>query len=406
MLMVFLLIGCSSRQDETNENIEYIDPVKDIFIFSALDAGTQYRIRKANSNKDYSNYQFKMLFKDVYNSKLHDINGNEIDLARYEKLILEVVSVDCAHCKKQIELIGDFVRYFDGTFIQYFNVGTADEIREFYGDIQIPENLIIIERDEKLKDYLLDELGIKKYPSMLGYYEGKLSFMNDGECDLIGFREFCEISFIKRLSEEDFFDENGNDLLNINRTTDDVKNDLSSANQKLIKDLDNDGYTEELTYSLMSQKVDFSSFSNRKSEVYINEIDDFSVYEDDELVLLYTYLRDNSQTDRVDFINSLIEDNSDLKFIVILIEGAESSSAALKNMNRKFRCPVVSVLGYIPEDFFRFAITAYPTAVFVNKGVFTGGYSNILDKQTFKKASTIFLGEGCIAYRHNNQTSG
>jgi PBP1b-binding outer membrane lipoprotein LpoB len=76
LLMVFLLIGCSSRQDETKENIEYIDPVKDIFIFSALDAGTQYRIRKANSNKDYSNYQFKMLFKDVYNSKLHDIMTN------------------------------------------------------------------------------------------------------------------------------------------------------------------------------------------------------------------------------------------------------------------------------------------------------------------------------------------
>lgn len=405
-MMIFLLAGCSPKQEEIEEDIEYIDPVKDIFIFSALNENTQNRIRRANSNKDYSNYQFKMLFKDVYEGKVQDIEGNTIDLTESEKLILEVVSVDCAHCKKQNELINEFVEYFDGTFIQYFNVGTKEEIMEFYGDMQIPEDLIIVERDEELKEYLLHELGIKKYPTTLGYYEGKLSFMNDGECDLIGFREFCDISFDKRLGEDDFLDENGDDLLNVNRTIDDVKNDLSKANQELIKELDNDDYTEELTYSLMSQKVDFTKISNRKSDVYINEIDDFSVYENDELVLLYTFLRDNSQVDRVDFINGLIEDNPDLKFIVVLIEGAESSSAALKNMPMKFRCPVVSVLGYIPEDFFRFAIAAYPTAVFVNKGVFTGGYSNILDKQTFKKASTIFLGEGCVAYKHNNQTNG
>ena len=404
--MVFLLVGCKPKEEIIEDEIEYVDPVKDIFIFSALDSSTQYRISKANGNKDYSNYQCKMLFKDVYENELHDINGNSINLKDYDKLIVEVVSADCAHCKKQIEYIDDFISYFDGAFIQYFNVGDENDIKEFYAETEIPEGLIIISRDEAFKDYLLKELGLKKYPSMLGYSDDKVSFMIDGETDIIGFREFCNISFDDKLSEEDFTDRDGNDLLTINRTVDDVKNDLSIENQNRIKELDNDDYTEELTYQLMSQEVDFTTFSNKKSDVYINEIDDFTVYEDKELVLLYTFLRDNSQVDRVEFINALIEDNPDLSFIVILIEGAESSSAALNNMKIRFKCPVVSTLGYIPKDFFRFAIAAYPTAVFVDKGTFTGAYSNIKDKETFKKATTVFLGEGCVAYKSNNQTNG
>ena len=404
--MIFLLFGCSAKEEVIEDDIEYIDPVKDVFIFSALDSAVQYRIAKANGNRDYNNYQFKMLFRDVYENDLQDIDGNSINLKDYDKLIVEVVSADCAHCRKQNEYIDDFLNFFDGTFIQYFNVGDKNEILEFYEGTKIPEDLIIISRDEGFKDYLLQGLGLKKYPSMLGFYDQKVSFMADGETDIIGFREFCSIAFDERLDENDFIDKDGNDLLKINRTVDDVKNDLSIENQNKIKELDNDDYTEELTYKLMSKKVNFTDMSNKKSDVFINEIDDFTLYQDKELVLFYTFLRDNSQVDRVDFINSLIEDNPDLSFIVILIEGAESSSAALNNMKIKFKCPVVSTLGYIPKDFFSFAIAAYPSAVFVNKGTFSGAYSNIKDKQTFKKATTVFLGEECVAYKSNNQING
>ena len=400
--MVLFLSGCRPQEEPIEENIEYIDPVKDIFIFSALDSTTQYRIKKANGNKEYSNYQFDMLFKDVYSKPVQDISGNIINLSDYEKLIVEVVSVECSHCKKQNESIDKFTAYFDGTLVQYFNVGDREEIMQFYGDTPIPEDLIVISRDDDFKDYIMDELGLKKYPSTLAYYEGKLSFMCDGETDIIGFRELCTIGFEERLSEEDFLDRDGNDLLKANRSVEDVKNDLSEENRSRISELDNDTYTQELTYSLMSKKVDFTRISNKKSSVYINEIDDFTIYEDKQLVLLYTYLRDNSQVDRVDFINELIEDNPDLSFIVVLIEGAESSSAALNSMNTRFRCPIVSVLGYIPDDFFKFGITAYPTAVFVDKGTFTGAYSNIRDKETFKKATETFLGEKCVAYKKNN----
>ncbi|MEE3409605.1 MAG: hypothetical protein VZQ95_09445, partial [Erysipelotrichaceae bacterium] len=128
----------------------------------------------------------------------------------------------------------------------------------------------------------------------------------------------------------------------------------------------------------------------------------FSVYENEKLVLLYTYLRDNSETEKVEFINDLMKQESDEKYIVILVEGLESSSFALKNMSVRFNCPVVSVLGRMPEDFFNFGLANYPTAVFLDKGTFTGAYSNIESKEKYTEALGIFLGDQCIAYKSNN----
>ena len=256
--------------------------------------------------------------------------------------------------------------------------------------------------DENFKDYLIDEVGIKMYPTLLTFKNNRLSFCAEGETSMISFRYICDIGFNNILKEEDFIDDKGENVLKINRSIDDVKNDLSSENQNKIKSLDNDNYTEELTYTLMSKQLDFDKISNRKSDVYINEIEDYSVYKDKQLVLLYTFLRDNSQTDKVEFINEIIDDNPNMNFIVVLIEGLESSSAALRNMKIRFKCPVVSTLGMMPDDFFRFGISSYPTAIFVNEGVFVGGYSNIESKEKFKEAISVFLSEDSVAYKKNN----
>ena len=400
--MVFFLFGCTNSQEETKEEIEYIDPARDIFIFGELDYSLQKRIKEANNNNDYKNYQFNMLFKDGYDGEVVDINGNIIKPSEIDELIVEVVSVECSHCKKQLETITDMMNNLDKTFIQYFNVGNREEILEFYGDIDIPENLIIVSYDGGFKDYLIDEIGIKMYPTLLTFKNNQLSFCAEGETSMIAFRYICDIGFNNILKEEDFIDADGNNVLKINRSIDDVKNDLSIENQNKIKSLDNDNYTEELTYTLMSKQLYFDKISNRKSDVYINEIEDYSVYKDKQLVLLYTFLRDNSQTDRVEFINEIIDDNPDMNFIVVLIEGLESSSAALRNMNIRFKCPVVSTLGMMPDDFFRFGISSYPTAIFVNEGVFVGGYSNIESKEKFKEAISVFLSEDSVAYKKNN----
>ena len=150
LMMVFFLFGCGKKEEPVaEEEIEYISPVRDVFIYSKLDSATQYRINKANGNKEYKNYQMEMLFKDVYDKDLTDINGNVINFKDYDRLIVDVVSVNCSHCKKQVESIDIMSRDLDATFVQYFNEGSKQEIMEFYGEIDIPENLIIIERDEE-----------------------------------------------------------------------------------------------------------------------------------------------------------------------------------------------------------------------------------------------------------------
>ena len=120
------------------------------------------------------------------------------------------------------------------------------------------------------------------------------------------------------------------------------------------------------------------------------------------MTLFFTYLRDNSETEKVKQINELISSDEGIEYIVVLIEGLESSSAALKDMKIGFSCPVVSVLGYMPDDFFGFGLIAYPTAVFVDRGTFTGAYSDIESKEKMAEAISLFLSDECIAYRRNN----
>ena len=95
VLMIFFLCSCE-KKEEVKE--EYIDPVRDIFIFDEIDEELQTKIKKANLNKDFENYQFKMLFKDVYGGDVKDINDNTINFTDYEKLkIVKIYYICCPY---------------------------------------------------------------------------------------------------------------------------------------------------------------------------------------------------------------------------------------------------------------------------------------------------------------------
>ena len=403
VLMIVLLTACAKENAEPAQE-EYIDPVRDVFIFAEADRSLQERLKEANNGFDYRNFQFEMLFKDIYEKEITDIEGNTYNLSRYENVILQIVSVECEHCHRQIEIIDELMNETDALFVQYFNVGTASEIKSLYHELyqKIPENICIVERDEGIKDYIRDYLKIEKYPTLVCFKNGKVSFCAEGETDPETFLKINQIGFTDVIRKEELVDAKGRDLLSLFRSMEDVKNSLSIENRKKIEELDHDGYSEELTYQLIGNPLDFAKTGGSASEIYFSDISDFTPYEKEELVLIYTFLRDNSETDKVDFINELIDSNSTVKYIVVLIEGAESSSAALRNMNTGFHCPVVSVLGYMPDDFFRFGLIAYPTAVFVEKGVFAGAYSDIENKEKFNQAIEMFLGDNSLAYKKNN----
>ena len=403
-----LLLSCTKQGvpdiPAAEEKEEYIDPVKDVFIFGEIEVDLRQKLKTANCHGDMNNYQFAMLGKDVYDGELTDIDGNAINLKDLEAFYLEIVSVNCSHCKKQLHVMDSLIEGEELPFIQYFNVGTKEEILEMYDSegVELSEKMIIIAEDEGMKAYAKKMLKMKSYPTLLTCKEGKITFDAVGELDQESIEQVRHFGFSDVLDAHELKDQDGNELLSLNRSIDDLKDDLSDENIAKIEVLDNDDYTADLTFRLMGKKLDFEAISNPRSEVYLNEIDDFTVYEDEELVLLYTYLRDNSETDKVEFINELIASDPDVKYIVVLVEGLESSSAALKNMKIRFNCPAVSVLGRMPDDFFGFGLVNYPTAVFVEKGVFSGAYSNIPDKEKFAEAIGVFLKDGCIAYKKNN----
>ncbi len=410
---LLLLCACSQKpagsddgkEEENQVTIEeYIDPVKDVFIFGELSEELQEGIKEANCNEEYKNYQFKMLGTKVFDGSLEDINGRKVRLADLDRFYLEIVSVNCSHCKAQLSVMKGLAQGQDIPFVQYFNVGSREDIFAMYEEqgTEISGEMILLPEDEGMKGYVKNILGIKSYPTLITFDQGKVTFDAVGEVNESSFAAISRYGFEDPIRREDLKDAEGRDLLKLSRSVDDVKNDLSMANVLALEELDNDDFTCDLTYRLMGQKLDFDHIINDHSEFYFEQVEDYNYYKDKKLVLLYTYLRDNAQTDKVEFINSLLPGHDDVEFIVVLVEGMESSSAALRNMKIGFNCPVVSVLARMPEDFFDFGINAYPTAVFVDRGTFTGGYSAVEDKEKFDRALKLFLSNACIAYRSNN----
>lgn len=399
VLMIFFLCSCE-KKEEVKE--DYIDPVRDIFIFDEIDEDLQTKIKKANLNKDFENYQFKMLFKDVYGGDVKDINDNTINFTDYEKLIIEVVSVNCSHCRKQLHEIDNMVNSFDGYFIQYFNVGSKQEVLDLYEEenVEINENVIIVLRNEDFLDYLKNYLNIEGYPTLLSFNNYQLSFVVLGEMNEETFDDYLNISFEDTLKYEDLLDENGNDIRKDSRSIDDVRNDLSDENLEKLRSIDNDKYSEELTLKLIGRNIDFNDLSGTKKDAYRSDIEDFSIYENSKLVVFYIGLNDEDE-ERIEFINSLTT-NDEYEYLVFLIEGMNHSSMVLEDMDIDFNCKVVSNLGVIPDDLDNFGVVAYPTAIFIDKSTICGAYSNISDLETFNDALNMFLSEDSIAYKRNN----
>ena len=58
LFLILCLWGCQKQiPEETVFEEEYIDPVKDVFIFDELDDSLKEKIKKANCNNDYKNYK-------------------------------------------------------------------------------------------------------------------------------------------------------------------------------------------------------------------------------------------------------------------------------------------------------------------------------------------------------------
>ena len=405
LLFLLLFCGCSKKEAETViETEEYIAPVRNVFLFDELSASTQEKMKAANNGSELKNYQLKMIGKDLYEGILYDIYGNAVDLSDHDRILLEVMSSECSHCKKQVEEHLEETKAQDATLIQYFDKGNLETIEEFYEelDMEVPDDVIIISNDSGFFAYLRETLGVEYFPTTICFLDGKLTFDMVGNFDENCLKNIMRLGFDQPLSQEELCNSEGVDIRELDRSVDDVKNSLSQENREKLADLDNDDYTKELTYECMGSTLDFDNLINTDDTIHISQIEDYGYYATKKLVLIYTYFHDESESDKISFINELIENNEGYEYIVVLIEGFESSSVLYEKMDIDFVCPVVSVLGRMPEDFFRYGLIEYPTALFVDRGTFTGGYSNIQGSEELKKALEMFLSADSIALVKNN----
>ena len=238
VLMILMLFGCNSTQEIIEEKVEYIEPMKEVFIYEEISHNLQNKIQYANNNNEYQNYQFKMLFSDIYTEDVEDIYGNIINLKNYNHLIFDVVSTECSHCKKIVsEYLNDYLdKYPEYQFVQYFDEGNKEEILQFYSDLGVTpfDNVIIIERNDKLHDYIYNEVGMKAYPTINFFLDGVLRFSVVGELDLRAYSKAIELGFIDPIEQKDLINENGESYLELDRSIDDVKKSLSKENQENI----------------------------------------------------------------------------------------------------------------------------------------------------------------------------
>lgn len=406
VLVFLMLFGCNSTQEIIEEETQYIEPMKEVFIFEEINHDLQNKILYANNNNEYQNYQFKMLFSDIYAEDVEDIYGNIINLKNYDHLVFDVISTECSHCKKIVsEYLKDYLtKYPEYKFVQYFDEGNKDEIMQFYSDLGVTpfDNVIIIERNDKLHDYIYNDVGMKAYPTINFFLDGKLRFSVVGELDLRAYSKAVELGFIDPIEQKDLINEDGESYLELDRSIDDVKKTLSKENQEKIASLSEDKYTEELTYKLIGSTCNYDDLL-KGNAIYISEIDDYDYYKDKQVVLLYTFLESIEDTDRIDKVNELIASNDNYEYIVVFIESTSSSSTVYKKMNRKIEgAPIVSILGKMPADFYNYGIVAFPSAVFIDKSTFTGAYSKISDAESFNQALDLFLSDNSVAYVKNN----
>ena len=400
LLICLLTLLCSCSREEINKT-EYIDPVKDLFVFGELDDDLADRIRSACSGAEFRNYQFTMLEEKIYPETVYDIHNEAVDLKGYDKVCFDIVSVKCSHCKKMLHQLAEVSFDSDTLFVQYFNVGDAKAIEELYEaeGLTMRDDIITLSHSEELEDYIRYDLKIENYPTLITFRDGKVTFSVIGEFAKEKWTEIVDIGFEHPIQREELCDAQGNFLPDLIRTAEDVKESLSEENQTKLEELGEQ--SEDLTLKRMGKTVSFDVYRNTNSDIYYNEISDYSEYKNRDLILFYEDLNGRDVTESVSLINELIEADPETEHIVILNEGAASSSSVLKNSGLHYNCPVISMLASIPDDLIDYEISSYPTAVFIEKGTVTGVCAE-LDIERYQEAKQIFLGEGCIARIENN----
>lgn len=393
LVLLLILFGCSNT--ETTNELNYIEPVKEGKLFDFLNADTKALLKDVNNGQDAENTTLKNLGKDLPDYDLDTINGDVVKLSEYKdsKLVIEVVSTYCSHCKEQALNNNPYIvsNHSDVTFITYFVNSDIDSVSAFYKEIGVehnnPNELITI-KNEKLNDYMSQNYSFNATPTYYFFNKGKMTWCNVGTVDKEDFESLYEFAFNTNFDTKDLTTDNGTSIFDYIRSIDDVKNDIDEDKYNKLVSLDNDEKTTYLTLKHIGQTFDFNNQYNDESN-FKSEIDFNIDYTKDQIAFIMVSGYD---PELIDIINSFYETNKDIKIFVINTSDKDNEKIA-----DELKAPLASIMNKIPKFLDSGELGNYPSVLFVQDSIITGIYSNFDTVDNLNSAKKLFLGSDSIA---------
>ncbi len=394
LVLLLILFACSNEQ--ASNTVTYIEPVKEGKLFDFLNADTKALLKDVNNGQDAENTTLKNLGKDLPDYDLDTINGDVVKLSEYKdsKLVIEVVSTYCSHCKEQALNNNPYIvsNHSDVTFITYFVNGDVDNVLAFYKEIGVehnnPNELITI-KNEKLNDYMSQNYSFNATPTYYFFNKGKMTWCNVGTIDKEDFESLYEFAFNTKFDTKDLATDDGTSIFDYIRSIDDVKNDIDEDKYNKLVSLDNDEKTTYLTLKHIGQTFDFNNQYNDESN-FKSEIDFNIDYTKDQIAFIMVSGYD---PELIDIINTFYDDNNkDIKIFVI-----NTSDKGNEKIADELKAPLASIMNKIPKFLDSGELGNYPSVLFVQDSIITGIYSNFDTVDNLNNAKELFLGSDSIA---------
>lgn len=393
LVLLLILFGCSNT--ETTNELTYIEPVKEGKLFDFLNADTKPLLKDVNNGLDVENITLKNLDKDLPDYNLDTIDGGVVKLSDYKnsKLVIEVVSIYCSHCKEQALNNNPYIvsNHSDVTFITYFVNGDKDSVSAFYKEIGVEHNNpneIITIKNEKLNDYMSQNYSFNATPTYFFFNKGKMTWCNVGTIDKEDFESLYEFAFNTKFDINLLTTKDGKSIFDYLRTVDDVKNDIDEDKYSKLVSLDNDEKTTYLTLKHIGQTFDFNNQYNDESN-FKSEIDFNVDYTNDQIAFIMMSAYDE---ELINTINSFYETNKDIKVFVINTSDKDNEKIA-----NELKAPLASIMNKIPKFLDSGELGNYPSVLFVQDSIITGIYSNFDTIDNLNSAKELFLGTNSIA---------
>jgi len=415
LTVLLFLTGCGSNSTKSAskeiDTSKYIDRAVLVNYVDFLNDETKAIVKAADTTENgISNKDLLRLGKPLCAIKVTDYNGKELNFVdlQNKKVILEVVAEWCGNCQSQAKnLTPKLLETLpsDVVFIQYFNVGTVDQINEFYKKLEmpVPSNIIILPQNDELKNYLTNDLLLEYYPSFLFFNNGILTWSSWGDFTSDSYKKVEDIAFKNPLDLSKLVDNDGNTIFANGRSTADVMEDLSEESINKLKAIDPKGNNASLntTLKIIGTPIDYSKISKvDKNDTPL--IEDFSKYKDEDVIVLYTTIDPDYIESDYKLFNEIIAANPDQKFIVLLKQTDEGTKNNIKYNNEIVGAEVSMGEANVPDDLLDLQIDRVPVAVFVEKGVVTGAITAIENADMVKNNISVFFGDGSVALKSNN----